>query len=119
MFRRYFHLSRICQQLTPHQINLVKGTAPVLANRGVDITTHFYKNMLNEHPELKNTFNCSNYDYIGRMDLDLINNKILLPNADYYLCGPLPFMGIQQEKLESMGISKYKIHSEVFGATIS
>ena len=60
-----------------------------------------------------------NYDYIGRMDLDLIGNKILLPNADYYLCGPLPFMGIQQEKLESMGISKYKIHSEVFGATIS
>ena len=60
-----------------------------------------------------------NYDYIGRMDLDLISNKILLPNADYYLCGPLPFMGIQQEKLESMGISKYKIHSEVFGATIS
>lgn len=67
----------------------------------------------------ENDIKDKHYNYIGRMDLSLVSNKCLLPNADYYLCGPLPFMGVQQEKLESMGIPKDKIHSEVFGATIS
>lgn len=60
-----------------------------------------------------------NYDYVGRMDLKLISKKILFPDTDYYLCGPVQFMKIQQKSLENMGVEKGKIHSEVFGATIS
>jgi nitric oxide dioxygenase len=34
------------------------------------------------------------YDFVGRVNLKDIKEKVLLPNADYYLCGPLPFMNV-------------------------
>ena len=43
--------------LTADQIARVKATAPVLAELGTTITTHFYKRMFAHHPELKNLFN--------------------------------------------------------------
>ncbi|KAL8329719.1 hypothetical protein RB597_005141 [Gaeumannomyces tritici] len=42
--------------LTPEQMAIVKSTAPVLKEHGVTITTLFYKNMINAHPELRNVF---------------------------------------------------------------
>lgn len=56
------------------------------------------------------------YDYQGRIDLTQIKEKAVLPNADYYLCGPKPFMDVQQTSLESMGVPKDHIHSEIFGS---
>lgn len=38
------------------QIDIVKATAPVLKEHGTAITTCFYNNMLETHPELKNIF---------------------------------------------------------------
>ncbi|GGY00670.1 hypothetical protein GCM10007386_34470 [Pseudoduganella dura] len=35
----------------------VKATAPVLARHGYDIIKHFYRDLLDTHPELKNVFN--------------------------------------------------------------
>jgi nitric oxide dioxygenase len=43
--------------MTPAQIELIKATVPVLRESGVALTTYFYNRMLNNHPELKNTFN--------------------------------------------------------------
>lgn len=43
--------------LTPSQIAIVKSTAPVLKEHGEAITTLFYNNMLQAHPELHNIFN--------------------------------------------------------------
>ncbi|RVX69272.1 hypothetical protein B0A52_06865 [Exophiala mesophila] len=59
------------------------------------------------------------YDLKGYMDMAAIKDKVLLPDADYYLCGPLPFMQIQQKSLENLGVSPDRIHSEVFGSTTS
>lgn len=59
------------------------------------------------------------YDLEGRMDLAAIKDQVLIPDADYYLCGPLPFMQIQQQALENLGVSPDRIHSEVFGSTTS
>ena len=56
------------------------------------------------------------YDYRGRIELDRIRDLVLLPDADYYLCGPVVFMRVEQEGLERMGVPKERIHSEVFGA---
>ena len=42
--------------ITPAQIEIVKATAPVLKEHGNTITTCFYNNMLDAHPELKNIF---------------------------------------------------------------
>lgn len=57
------------------------------------------------------------YDFVGRMDVNSLKDKVLLPNADYYLCGPLPFMNAQRQNLEALGVAPERIHSEVFGAS--
>ncbi|GKT94520.1 globin [Colletotrichum tofieldiae] len=46
--------------LTQDQINIVKSTAPVLKVHGETITTLFYKDMIDTHPELKNVFSLRN-----------------------------------------------------------
>ncbi|WVR04186.1 hypothetical protein IAU60_001186 [Kwoniella sp. DSM 27419] len=42
--------------LTDKQREIIKATVPVLAEHGVTITTHFYKNMIRAHPELREVF---------------------------------------------------------------
>ena len=59
------------------------------------------------------------YDYEGRIELANIKDKVLLPDANYYLCGPVPFMAAQQRNLEALGVPKDHIHSEVFGAGVA
>lgn len=46
--------------LSYHQMRLVKATIPALREQGETITTIFYRNMLNAHPELNNMFNTVN-----------------------------------------------------------
>lgn len=46
--------------LTPEQVQIVRSTVPVLKAHGNDITTHFYKTLLDEIPELHNIFNTAN-----------------------------------------------------------
>src|SRR5690625_4360393 len=43
--------------LSAHTIQTIKATVPVLEEHGENITTVFYKNMFNNHPELLNIFN--------------------------------------------------------------
>jgi nitric oxide dioxygenase len=43
--------------LTPIQARIIKSTVPVLAEHGEAITTKFYTDMLEVHPELRNIFN--------------------------------------------------------------
>ncbi len=45
--------------LSEKTMQIVKSTAPVLKEKGTEITTCFYKRMFNAHPELKNIFNMS------------------------------------------------------------
>ncbi|MGF1768126.1 NO-inducible flavohemoprotein [Enterovibrio makurazakiensis] len=46
--------------LSPKTIEIVKSTAPLLAETGPKLTAHFYDRMFSHHPELKNIFNMSN-----------------------------------------------------------
>jgi len=55
------------------------------------------------------------YDYVGLVDLERIAHAVMRPEADYYLCGPLPFMRMQHEALRRRGVEPAKIHYEVFG----
>ncbi|WYZ43340.1 hypothetical protein EsH8_VI_001039 [Colletotrichum jinshuiense] len=57
---RYFSASTARMALTQDQINIVKSTAPVLKVHGETITTLFYKDMIDTHPELKNVFSLRN-----------------------------------------------------------
>lgn len=56
------------------------------------------------------------YDHVGRVNLAEIKNDAVLPDADYYSCGPQPFMKAQSKSLESLGVSPDRIHMEVFGS---
>ena len=55
------------------------------------------------------------YDVAGRLDLSSIDAALLPANADYYLCGPMPFMAAQHQALVARGIPAANIHSEAFG----
>jgi nitric oxide dioxygenase len=55
------------------------------------------------------------FDYPGFVDIDTIANDILLPEADYYICGPIPFMRLQHDALIARGIKEGRVHYEVFG----
>ncbi|RAR48194.1 nitric oxide dioxygenase [Paraburkholderia unamae] len=55
------------------------------------------------------------YDHAGLVDIGQIKPAILQPDADYYLCGPIPFMRMQHDALRNLGIHETKIHYEVFG----
>ena len=46
--------------LTPEQVQIVRSTVPVLQAHGNDITTHFYKTLLDDIPDLHNIFNTAN-----------------------------------------------------------
>jgi nitric oxide dioxygenase len=51
----------------------------------------------------------------GRMDVGSVLAQHTLADADFYLCGPLPFMQAQRAALLSSGVDAARIHREVFG----
>ncbi|MEB6379008.1 NO-inducible flavohemoprotein [Leclercia adecarboxylata] len=55
------------------------------------------------------------YHVQGRLDLSAVPADYLPTDADYYLCGPVPFMHEQYRSLLERGIAKERIHSEAFG----
>lgn len=56
------------------------------------------------------------YDHVGRVNLGVIVQQVLKHDADYYLCGPLPFMRAQRDSLRTLGVPADRIHQEVFGS---
>lgn len=65
-------MSETTTLLDPRTIEIIKSTAPVLEQHGTAITSHFYKKMFGEHPELLNLFNHANQRK-GRQQAALAN----------------------------------------------
>lgn len=55
------------------------------------------------------------HDHIGRMDLTTVQDWAVLPDAEYHICGPKPFITAQRETLLSLGVPQDRIYAEVFG----
>jgi nitric oxide dioxygenase len=55
------------------------------------------------------------YDFVGRLDLATIREAVLLRDAEYFVCGPMPFMRTQVDALRALGVDASRIHTEVFG----
>lgn len=55
------------------------------------------------------------YQIQGRLNLQQVPAELLPEDADYYICGPIPFMQQQNATLLAMGIPQQQIHSEAFG----
>jgi len=57
----------------------------------------------------------TDFDRSGFINLADLKEVILLPDADFYICGPIPFMRIQHDALKELGVQETRIHYEVFG----
>ncbi|MFJ7745913.1 NO-inducible flavohemoprotein [Peribacillus sp. NPDC097295] len=62
--------------------------------------------------------NLPNYEKKGYMDAELLGNH-LKPDADYYVCGPVPFMKSIVTHLKELGVDSEKIHYEFFGPAMA
>jgi nitric oxide dioxygenase len=58
--------------------------------------------------------------HTGIVDLGKLKSSVLLPEADYYVCGPVLFIRKQVQDLAALGVLPQAIHFEEFGpATLS
>jgi nitric oxide dioxygenase len=55
--------------------------------------------------------------YAGVVDLNKLNGGTPISEADYYVCGPAPFIRKQVRDLSALGVPQAAIHFEEFGPT--
>ena len=57
-------------------------------------------------------------DSVGVIDAELFNELGTIADADYYICGPKPFMAHVLHHLRQRGIDESRLHVEFFGPKI-
>lgn len=72
---------------------------------------HINLHLFHEHTAASNPYSA----HIGRVALAPLRDNITLPEADYYVCGPIGFMQNQIQSLHDLGIPSGRIHAEAFG----
>ena len=55
------------------------------------------------------------FDRAGHLSVPLLQEIGVPTDADFYLCGPAPFLADLQAGLKAWGVSRYRIHTEAFG----
>ena len=65
-------------------------------------------------PEPEDELN-RDYNYEGRVSVDLFKKVLPSNNFDYYICGPGPLMQSMTEGLKEWGVPDKNIHFETFG----
>jgi nitric oxide dioxygenase len=84
----------------------------------VDYWAAEYAN-LKQHVFYNETSNASDQSVIqGIVDLNNIKEDALLTDAEFYLCGPSPFISKQYHDLRKIGIPREAIHFEEFGPSV-
>lgn len=90
--------------LSKETIDIIKSTVPVLEEHGKTITTVFYKNMFEAHPELLNVFNHVNQSQ-GRQQTALANTVYAAAANIDNLGAILPVVNQIAHKHRSLGIT--------------
>jgi len=91
--------------LSKSTMEIIKSTAPILAERGTEITKHFYKRMFSNHPELLNIFNHANQEQ-GRQPTALANSLYAAASNIDQLENILPVVKQIGHKHRSLGVKK-------------
>ncbi|MDS9472130.1 NO-inducible flavohemoprotein [Sporosarcina pasteurii] len=91
--------------LSQETIDIIKSTVPVLEEHGKTITTVFYKNMFEAHPELLNVFNHANQSQ-GRQQTALANTVYAAAANIDNLEAILPAVIQIAHKHKSLGITE-------------
>ena len=63
--------------LSPEQVKIIKATAPALQEHGKEITTRFYRDLLNEIPDLNNGNTTSYKPFEGLLIVRLTQFSII------------------------------------------
>jgi ferredoxin-NADP reductase len=58
----------------------------------------------------------ANFDAPGHIDVALLERVGVLPNSDFYLCGPTSFLQNMRDGLRNWGVLADNVHTEIFGA---
>lgn len=114
--------------LSPEQTDTIKATVPVVQEHGKTITTTFYKNLLNDHPELNTVFNRTNqvnghqasalagalFAYAANID-----NLGALGPAVELICNKHASLYIQPEHYDLVGKYLLEAMGQVLGAALT
>lgn len=92
------------------QVHAMKAQLDQLKAKHAHLKTHISYELA--HADEKHG---QDYDQLGYLDLNQLSQDWLPENADYYLCGPIPFMQAQYQSLRNRGIAAERIHHEAFG----
>jgi ferredoxin-NADP reductase/predicted pyridoxine 5'-phosphate oxidase superfamily flavin-nucleotide-binding protein len=57
----------------------------------------------------------TDYEAIGRIDMDLLRSVLGFDDYDFLMCGPPPFMQAIYDGLRSLNIADHRIYAEAFG----
>ena len=90
------------------QVHAFRESVAQLAAGHENVQHHIFYNTLASDVEREGY-------YEGIVDLQKLNGGTLLPEADYYVCGPVPFIRKQVQDLTHLGVPREAIHFEEFG----
>jgi nitric oxide dioxygenase len=75
-----------------------------------NVTSYFFYDSPTEEDRKNNRF-----DVEGYVTRDWLKEKIDTKDADFYFCGPVPFMKAINRSLKELGVNEERIHFEFFG----
>lgn len=90
--------------LSPQTIAVVKATVPALAEHGSAIADAMYRQLFEDAEA-------------GPVMLDWLKANTPLEQADFYICGPRPFLRAFAPDLTGAGVPSGQIHYDLFGPT--
>lgn len=114
-------LNTIFEQQPEREVTFIHGAL----NSQVHAMKEHVAQLANEHAKVKSFVAYTeptvedravkNYDKEGIIDLEWLTS--ILPNnqADFYFCGPVPFMKMMYRSLKEWGVPAENIHFEFFG----
>ena len=109
-------LNELLAQQSKHQISFIHACR----NSQVLAMHNHIQTIAAQHPNIHTYLACETEDpqlpadRIGRLDLTALDADLLPREADYYVCGPKPFMLAQCQSLRHLGIPAQNIHMELF-----
>jgi nitric oxide dioxygenase len=74
------------------------------------VKSFFFYDSPTEEDRMNNRF-----DVEGYITREWLEDKVSVDNADFYFCGPVPFMKAINRSLKDLGVKEDRIHFEFFG----
>jgi ferredoxin-NADP reductase/MOSC domain-containing protein YiiM len=86
--------------------------------RLLDGLAHAHRYIIYSRPSVADRAG-ADYDVTGHLDYQRLQELLPPTDAQYYLCGPAPFLTAVSADLERYGVVTENIHAELFGASAS